>query len=78
MAFLGILMHLLETNISPACQHAVLDVCAKSVPVRGKTGEMRAITGSKLILTCPLMGQLTDIIALTNCNFVLIAKFHIS
>ena len=43
MAFLGILMHLLKTNISPACQEAVFDVCAKSVPVWGKSGEMRGL-----------------------------------
>ena len=36
-------------------RNAVLDVCAKSVPVWGKSGEMRGLLrGSKIILTSPL------------------------
>ena len=49
MAFLGILMHLFKKIYNQHVRNAVLDVCAKSVPVRGKSGEMRGLLrGEKL------------------------------
>ena len=52
MAFLGTLVHLLYHQY---VRNAVLDVCAKSVPVcmGQKWGNERAITERKIILTCP-------------------------
>ena len=43
MAFLGILMHLFKKIYHQHVRNAVLDVCAKSVPVWGKSGEMRGL-----------------------------------
>ena len=43
MAFLGILMHFLKKIYYQLVKNAVLDVCAKSVPVWGKSGEMRGL-----------------------------------
>ena len=52
MAFLGILMHLLKTNIPPACQECCMcEVCSS---LGQKWGNERAITGIKIILTCSL------------------------
>ena len=49
MAFLDILMHLLKKIHYQHVRNAVLDVCAKSVPVWGKRGEMRGLLrGEKL------------------------------
>ena len=50
MAFLDILMHLsLENIYYQHVRNAVLDVCAESVPVCGKRGEMRGLLrGEKL------------------------------
>ena len=37
-------------------RNAVLDVCAKSVPIWGKRGEMRGLLrGETLSLTCPFL-----------------------
>ena len=55
MAFLGILMHLLKTNISQVCQECCpLCMCKVCSSLGQKWGNERAITGSKIILTCPL------------------------
>ena len=53
--FLGILMHLFfKKNLHyQHVRNAVLDVCAKSVPVWGKRREMRGLLRGKIILTCP-------------------------
>ena len=51
MAFLDILMHLFFFFFKyyQHVRNAVLDVCAKSVPVWGKRGEMRGLLrGEKL------------------------------
>ena len=41
-------------------RNVVLDVCAKSFPVWGKSGEMRGLLrGEKIILTCPLKDVIT-------------------
>ena len=58
MAFLGILMHLFKRKYYQHVKNAVLNVCAKYVSVWGKGGGgggERAITGTKIILTCPLL-----------------------
>ena len=47
MAFLGILMHLLKKIYHKYVRNAVLDVCAKSVPVWGKSVEMRGLLGEQ-------------------------------
>ena len=41
--FLGILMHFIKQIYHQHVKNAVLDVCAKSVPVWGKSGEMRGL-----------------------------------
>ena len=43
MAFLGILMHLFKNIYYQYVWNAVLDVCAKSVPVWFKSGKMRGL-----------------------------------
>ena len=49
-------MHLLKQIYHQHVRNAVLDVCAKSVPVWGKNGEMRGLfTGRKNISTCPFI-----------------------
>ena len=53
MAFLGILMHLLKTNIPPACQECCpWCMCKVCSSLGQKWGNERAITGIKIILTC--------------------------
>ena len=59
VAFLGILMHLFKKNIT-SMSGMLLNVCAKHVPVWGKRGHGRAITGTKIILTCPLFESRTE------------------
>ena len=55
MAFLGILMHLLKTNISHVCRECCpWCMCKVCSSLGQKWGNERAITGSKIILTCPL------------------------
>ena len=55
MAFLGSLMHLLKTNISQVCQECCPRCMCKVCSSLGqKWGNEKAITGSKIILTCPL------------------------
>ena len=54
MAFLDILMHLLKTNISQVCQECCpWCMCKVCSSLGQKWGNERAITGSKIILTCP-------------------------
>ena len=57
VAFLGILMYLFKTKYYQHVKNSVLNVCSKHVPVWGKGGgggrNGRAITGRKIILTCP-------------------------
>ena len=43
MTFLGILITFWKQMYHQHVSNAVLDVCAKSVPVRGKSGEMRGL-----------------------------------
>ena len=43
IAFLGISMHCFQKKYYQHVRNAVLDVCAKSVPVWGKSGEMRGL-----------------------------------
>ena len=47
MAFLGILMHPFKKINHQHFRNAVLDVCAKSVPVWDKSGEMRGLLRGK-------------------------------
>ena len=54
MAFLGILMHLLKTNVSQICQECCpWCMCKVCSSLGQKWGNERAITGSKIILTSP-------------------------
>ena len=56
VAFLGILMHLFKKKYDLHVRNSVLNVCEKYVPVWGKKGVTgRAITGTKIILTCSLV-----------------------
>ena len=43
IAFLGISMHCFQKQYYQHVRNAVLDVCAKSVPVWSKSGEMRGL-----------------------------------
>ena len=54
MAFLGISMHLFQKQILPACQECCsCCLCKVCSSLEQKKGYERAITGSKIILTCP-------------------------
>ena len=56
MAFLGISMHLFQKKILPACQECYSCCLCKVCSSLGqKKGNERAITGRKIILTCPFL-----------------------
>ena len=59
MAFLGISMHFFQKQILPACQECCsCCLCKVCSSLEQKKGYERAITGSRIILTCPLLSSL--------------------
>ena len=79
MAFLGILMHLLKKQIyHQHVRNAVLDVCAKSVPVWGKSGEMRGLLWGENYLDMSCMLLYKKVVLIKCCKWLLfqIAEYN--
>ena len=80
VAVLGILIHLLPKKYYWHVRNAVLDVCAKPVPVWGKMGEWEGYYGEKTYLDMSFDFQITKDMTISSESLIIncsLCRYHL-